>query len=422
MNTRRALADFNTTAFWAGISTFIFMVFGALPLQFSVIERFQLSSSLAQSWIVVTWLTPGLVSLWFILRYRQPLGVGFTIPGLIYLGSLVGRFSLPEIAAANLVAGVAIVLLGFAGAGRHVMRVVPLPILMGMFAASMLDFITRMLGGLGSNAGITAPMLVSYLMARKLGHRQVSPVGVSVVVGAAAIVLLHEFNPAPVNFSLPALSSPGLAFRPQAILTISVPMVVLVLGLGNVQGLGFLISQGYRVPVNLLTVSVGLMTMVNALFGGHPASMTRVSSAMLGGPAAGPFEKRYWAALVAFSGVIFVALASGLLVALISMVPPEFIVFAGGLAILTSFEDALLKAFDGQLKIGSVLAFSVTLSSTFTFAGIPSAFWALPAGIGASLILEPDQLKTYWALQPRPLEKPAKDAVTHATPAMSHAV
>ena len=37
--------------------------------------------------------------------------------------------------------------------------------------------------------------------------------------------------------------------------------------LGNVQGLGFLRAQGYRVPVKPVTVLVGLGSIVNALRG-----------------------------------------------------------------------------------------------------------------------------------------------------------
>jgi benzoate membrane transport protein len=396
MDLKRTLADFNAEAFWAGISTFAFMVFGALTLQLSIIERFNLPQPMAQSWIVVTWLTPGVVSLLFILRFRQPLGIGWTIPGLVYLGSLAGKFSFEEMVTANLIAGCAIVLLGFVGAGRHLIRLVPMPILMSMFAASMIDFIVRLVDAAAINVALTAPMIGAYLFGRRLNCRQVPPIGLSVITGAVLIAILGQSRTAAVDFGLPTLATPGIAFSLEAILTISIPMVVLVTALGNGQGLGFLVAQGYRVPANSLTIAIGLMTMVNAVFGGHPAAMTRTSSAMLGGPAAGPLDKRYWAAAVAFTMVLAVSVGSGLFVTLVTVVPPEYILVIAGLAVLPSFEDALLRAFDGQLRFGSVVAFGMTLSSSLTLAGIPSAFWALPAGVAASLLIEGDELRAYW--------------------------
>ena len=87
-------------------------------------------------------------------------------------------------------------------------------------------------------------------------------------------------------------------------------MILLAMGLGNVQGLGFLLSQGYRVPITAVTVTVGLNSMVNTLLGGHPATVARTGAAILAGPDAGPKEGRYWAALIAATLTISIALGA----------------------------------------------------------------------------------------------------------------
>ena len=56
---------------------------------------------------------------------------------------------------------------------------------------------------------------------------------------------------------------------------VTLPMVVLAMGLGNVEGLGFLLAQGYRVPVTVVTLVAGINSVVNAVFGGHPAIVAR---------------------------------------------------------------------------------------------------------------------------------------------------
>jgi predicted benzoate:H+ symporter BenE len=60
------------------------------------------------------------------------------------------------------------------------------------------------------------------------------------------------------------------------------------MGLGNVQGLGFLTAQGYRVPVNRVTMMLGVNSIVNAMFGGHAAIISRNGMPILAGSEAGP--------------------------------------------------------------------------------------------------------------------------------------
>jgi benzoate membrane transport protein len=395
MKTAATFRDFNAAAFWAGISTFIFMVFGPLTVQISVIQEFGLPDAQARSWIVITWLTAGVCSFPFILYYRQPIGIGWTLPGLVYMGSLAGRFSFEEFVAANLVAGIALIILGLLGVGSRVIHLVPLPILMGMFAASIVGFITRMVESTAADFAIAGPMILAYLVGRVLNNQRIPAVGLAVLVGGFLIVVLDRLGASSAALEMPALVAPGFRFSIEAILTISIPMVVLVIGLGNVQGIGFLLGQGYKVPTNQLTTVVGGMSVLNAIFGGHPAAMTRVSSAMLGGPSAGPLEKRYWAAIVAFIFVIGVAATTGPLLAFVEIVPAVYILVVAGLAIFASFEDALVRAFSGGLRTGAAVAFGVTLS-TFVVVGIPSAFWAMLAGLAASLLLERQELLRQW--------------------------
>ena len=55
-----------------------------------------------------------------------------------------------------------------------------------------------------------------------------------------------------------------------------------------------------------------------------------------------------------------------------------------GVALIASLQDALEKAFGGRLRFGTVVAFVVAATPVNLF-GITSAFWALVAGVLASL-------------------------------------
>jgi benzoate membrane transport protein len=115
-------------------------------------------------------------------------------------------------------------------------------------------------------------------------------------VASLGLSLVYR-QPIPIAWALPVLTRPSVSFSASAFVAVSLPLVVLSMGLGNVQGLGFLIAQGYRVPVNATTAILGLTSVVNALFGGHAAIVSRNGMPILAGPDAGPRAGRYWANL-----------------------------------------------------------------------------------------------------------------------------
>ena len=53
---------------------------------------------------------------------------------------------------------------------------------------------------------------------------------------------------------------------------------------------GFLIGQGYRVPVTPISIVIGITSVINASLGGHPSIVARTGVAILAGPDARPKE------------------------------------------------------------------------------------------------------------------------------------
>ncbi len=172
-------------------------------------------------------------------------------------------------------------------------------------------------------------------------------------------------------------------------------MVVLAQGLANVQGLGFLMGQGYKVPINKISILVGVNSVVNALLGGHPATVARTGVAIIAGPNAGLESQRYWGSIVAAVLTLIIALAAGLVIPILAVLPSYYIFALAGLAIFASLQDAFEKAFGNTLRFGAVVTFAVA-STPFSFVGITSALWAVVAGIGASLIAERTDLFAVW--------------------------
>jgi benzoate membrane transport protein len=266
---------------------------------------------------------------------------------------------------------------------------------MGMFAGSILVYVTRMVAASVEDVLVAGIALASYLIGRFIASPRVPPMGLAVIVGGAAVLAFGDSTTEVIAWSLPDLALPGMEFSLPAFIAITLPMIVLAMGLGNVQGLGFLLAQGYRVPITAVTVTTGLNSVVNALLGGHPATVARTGAAIVAGPNAGPKQGRYWAAVIAAALTITIALGAGTLSSLLAALPRSFVITLAGLAILSSLQSALETAFGGKLKFGALAALAVA-ATPFSVFGITSAFWAVVAGVAASLMAERQELFAHW--------------------------
>ena len=376
-----------SAAVGAGISAAIFFAFAPLPLQVAVAAQMGLTPGEASRWILVVWATGAVASIVLSARHRQPIVISSSVLGLVYLGSVAGDHTFAELVGANLVAGVAILILALLGMGERVMRLVPLPIVLAMFAGSVLQYLTGAVAAAAGDALVGGTALIAYFGARALGVRRIPPVGLAALAGAAVALVAGTTEPLTGALAAPSVSLPGVSFSLDAILTVSPALVVFALALGNVQGLGYLSAQGYRVPVNAVSIAVGLASIANAALGGHQASVARATSAIVAGPEAGPAEGRHVASVVAAAGALVIAGGAATVVALVGALPGSLVAVVTGLAVLPSFQDSLERSLTADLRVGSLVAFLVA-ATPFEAAGVSSASWALLAGVVASLATE----------------------------------
>lgn len=85
------------TAMWAGFTAFIWYAFGAVPLHIGVSEQLGLTTAQTSSWIFIVWTSGAVLSIAAPLYFRQPIPITWTIPGLVYLGTLADRFSYEQL-------------------------------------------------------------------------------------------------------------------------------------------------------------------------------------------------------------------------------------------------------------------------------------------------------------------------------------
>jgi benzoate membrane transport protein len=385
----------NAAAFWTGITVFLWYAFAGIPLHLAVAAQLDLSPGETASWILIVWLMSAAASIGASLFYRVPIPITWTIPGIIYLGALAGRFSYAEIVGANLLAGVLMTAMGALGIGKRIMAWLPLPIVMGMFAGSILEYGTRLVAATAQDFLVAGTCVICYLAGRVLNDPRLPPVGLAAVGGAAAISLTSSTPAIELAWSAPHLVVPPMSFGLAAFAAITLPMIVLSMGLGNVQGLGFLQAQGYKVAVSPVSVLVGLASALNAVFGGHPAIVARTGVAILAAKEAGPAQARYWGVVVSAVLTLSIAFAGATIAALVGVLPRSYVFALAGLAILGALQDSLEKSFSGPLRFGALVAFVVSVTP-FAILGISSAFWALVAGLGGSALLEREDLLKQW--------------------------
>lgn len=396
MHNSRLTKDFNAAALWAGLTAFVWYAFGTVPLQIAVAGQLGLSDAQTAGWIFIVWLSGAVFSIALSIYLRQPIPITWTIPGLVFLGTVADRFSFAELAGANLVAGVLMLVMARLGVGGMIMRWLPLPVIMGMFGGSVLAYASRLVAATVEDVAIAGAAVASYLLGRFIAHPRVPPVGLAVIGGGIAVALAGAMAPQPVAWALPALAVTDMSFSLSGVIAVSLPMVVLAMGLGNVQGLGFLAAQGYRVPVNAVSTVIGVNSIVNALLGGIPATVARTGIAILASKEAGAPSERYRAVVISAVLTMLLALAAVPVAALLSALPASYIFAVAGLAMMAALQDAMEKAFGGGMRFGALVAFIVAATPITVF-GITSAFWAIVAGIAASACVERGELAAFWS-------------------------
>jgi benzoate membrane transport protein len=373
--------ELNAAAAAAGLTGFIWYACGALPLQLALSGALGLSTGS----VFIVWATGGAASIILSMRLQQPIPIAWSIPALVYAASLAGRFSAADIAGATLVSALMLAAFVLAGGGSRLMRWLPMPIVMATFAGGLLEYMHRAVAATLADATIAGAVVAGYFAARLIASPRLPPVGVALIAGSLAVAVQGSVSLGELAWGFPTLEVPRFRFDPAAIAAVSVPLVVFALGLGNAQGLGFLRAQGYEVPVDRVSRAVALASLINALFGGTPATVARNAAALLAGPEAGPARGRYWGVLISSALTVVMACAVAPFAALIAALPASFAVTLAGVALVSALQDALEKAFAGPLRFGAVLAF-VVAATPFSLAGITSGFWALVAGVCASLV------------------------------------
>lgn len=389
----------------ASISVLLVYLFAGLTIQIGVLTQLGLTGSEASSWFYITWLTTGLFSLVLALFTRLPLSINLSIPALIFLTGSAGGFTLPEIIGANLAVGIVAGVLSAFRLTDAFARLIPGPIAMAVFAGSILAFMSKTAELGAADLTVVGPVIAGYAIGLLITRSQWLALVMAAAIGFLGVVATVGLPGAGDSMSFPQVAMPTIEFSVSAIVALGIPLLILTVGVGNIQSLAVVRSEGYKPQGNVFGMAAGLASVINALGGGHPAAIGSSATVIASGPAAGPQESRFWAVVLSSLPVVAIALAAIPVIMIVQQLPGSYTLTVGALALLAPFYNLIKKTWFGPMRVGAVTALMLA-ALPLQFAGMPMAFWAMVAGV--AIVLGTASGKKLWRLRAGILAEPVR--------------
>ncbi len=364
----------------------------ALSVVFAAAEGLDISAAQAASWIVALYGIPGVLSLWLSMRYRQPLILTGNIFALIFIASLGGQLSYPELVGASVVAGAIVVLVGALGLTGRLAAWIPAPIVLGLVAGAVMPYIAGIFTALGDEPVLVGGAFLAYLLGRRIQGPRLPAILPALIAGLALAGLTGHFGPLPTRMAwpIPIITLP--TFSLHAIATATPVLVVLITIQGNLPSVIFMQSQGYAPPERVINAVSGGGTLVGSLLDPMALSIAVLLTPLTAGPDAGDREVRHWSVYISASAFVLIALLAGVAADLPVLIPLPLLLALAGLSLVGVLASTLQQITRGPLLLGPMFAFAIALSR-ISLLGLGPFFWSLVFGMGISLLLEQEALK-----------------------------
>ncbi len=367
---------------------FIFASTGPIAIMLTVGTKSGLPEPALATWMFGAFFFNGLISCIMCLVYRQPMVFLWTIPGMVLVGTALDTMSFAEVVGAYLACGVLLLVLGASGLFGKLADRIPMPIVMGMVAALLLQFGVGWVEAIVSGPWIAVPMTIAFFAtsATPVVARYCPPMIGTLIVGVAALLATQGGTvemPAVDTFISPVIFTPVFSWN--AMIELVIPLAITVLFAQNGQGIALLRNAGQNPPVNVITVVCGYGSLLSAWFGAVSTCLTGPVNAML---MAGSEPRGHYTGAVLLSLMVAMfGLMAPFFTSIMLATPPAFIATLGGLALINVLKGSFVTAFGGRFGLGALIAFVVTISD-ITIANIGAAFWGIVAGVIASWFLE----------------------------------
>ena len=138
----------------------------------------------------------------------------------------------------------------------------------------------------------SAPVIGGFLVALAITRSHLVGVIAAAVVGFVGVVITAGMPDASGSMALPQFAVPAFDFDPASMLALGLPLLILTVGVGNLQSLAVLRSEGFQAR-GFYGLAAGVASLINALGGGHAAAIGGSTTVIASGPSAGPKESRF---------------------------------------------------------------------------------------------------------------------------------
>ncbi|NLN98401.1 MAG: benzoate transporter [Eubacteriaceae bacterium] len=354
------------------------------------------------TWLFGIYVFGGLISIIMSLYYKQPISGAYSIPGAAMLAVNLMGYSFAQASGAFVLAGVIVLLLGLTGLIGKVMQWLPLPIVMGMICGAMIKFgigvvtSTFVLNGEGTLQ--IAPFIIGiaaisgfFVLPKFI--KKVPPVLGALILGfIAAFAMGIKFDFSRIQYIPPKIMVPEFTFG--GFMGVSIPLAALVLGAENSQAIGVLYAQGYKPPINAMTIISGIGGIAAGLVGAHNANIAGPMTAICSSDQAGEDKNSRYAASVV-CGLTFggFGLVASFAAGIVSALPSGLVSILAGLAMFSVLIQSLELGFSTKkFKMGAFVAL-ITSMSGISLLNIGASFWGLVFGVIISLIAESSDFK-----------------------------
>jgi len=372
-----------------GVTAWLFAVTGPFLIYVNAARQGNLSALELNSWIFGGYFICGLLSVALSLYYRLPLLAAITIPGGVLAAAALTHLRFEEIIGAYLVTGVLITALGATGAVKRGMKWLPMPIAMAMVAGILLPFGMGIITSLQQTPLVSGMTLIAYLSVSlvKPLARRFPPVLGAIIVGLIAVAALGQANWRLLTFGIAEFKFFTPQFTWPAAMELVIPLALTVIAVQNTQGIAILQNMGYRPPLDAVTITSGVGSILVAPFGSQSVCLAGPMTGIVTNPSVGPKECRYGAAVV--TGILWMAfgLFSPMATALSRILPASLVNLLAGLALLEVLGSCFAAAFGEKFRLGALFTFIITISG-IRILNIGAPFWGLVGGAFVSWLLE----------------------------------
>jgi len=357
------------------------------------------SDAQAASGLMALSFAMGFLCLILSFAYRMPISGAWSTPGgalLAATGAVAGGFG--AAIGAFLVVGALVVVTGLFKPAAKAVASIPSSLANAMLAGILFGLCLQPIKALIEVPLPAALVVGAWFVVSRWKRAWATP---TAAIIAIVIIIIENHGPGlDLASATPTLSYVGPVFTPEALISIALPLFIVTMASQNLPGVAVLQAYDYRPDPSWPIAATGLLTMLAAPFGGHAVNLSAITAAMCASSDASPDRRLRWIAsfTCGFAFLIF-GFFAGALTHFASQ-SPILIEAVAGLALLTSFGQALHNALADTGEREAALVTFLVASSGVGFLGVGGAFWGLVAG---GIVLA---LTRYGALSPRRLGKP----------------